>query len=593
MKLVPEINTSSDNSALIQKIVKNGLIALAVAIILLSAVALWMVLQLTQFYKNKVDVIDKQAHQIHTMRISGRERTLLMYMMVTEDDPFQIDDHRMAFYSVGAKFATARIEFINSDIADNERILAENQGVLTKANRPRQDEVVDLVIKGENELALKSLREQAIPEQNKVMQRLDEIHASIEKRNNAIKLKAESIGNVSIIILISIIIIIILSVLYIIRQTTYRLNNIISELSETRLSLQNTNHELIQQKDTLDHHAIVSIADKFGSITYVNDKFCEISGYSRDELIGNNHRMLKSDIHAKEFYEELWATIAAGNVWHGKVCNHRKDGSNYWVESTISPFLDTSGKPYQYVSIRTDITQLLEAKIEAEKANRAKSIFISSMSHELRTPMNAIIGFAQLLEMKLEGSDLESIHEIKKSGDSLLVLLNEILDLSNIEIGASQPLLEKIDVNTFVNESLLGVQDMAENKNIKIHQQIEVNSMIYIIADRLRLKQVLFNYLTNAIKFNYDDGDVFVSVKRIDSTKCRILVKDSGPGLSEAQISKIFNPFIKLDEHIGITQGSGIGLTVAKRLAEIMNGKVGVESEEGIGSTFWIELPTE
>lgn len=593
MKLLPEKKVLSDDGTLIQKTVKNSLIAMAVAIIFLSVAALWTVIQLTQFYKNKVDVIAEQLQHIHTMRISAHERSLLMYTMVTGDDPFQVDNQRMAFYSSGAKFATARIELIKSDLADNERKLAEKQETASKVISPIQDEVVDLAINGEYELALKLLREQTILVQKRVLQSLDKLHGIINKRNNAIKLKAESIGNASVIILLSIVMIIIFSVLYVIRQTTSRLNNIVSELSETRLALQKTIYELIQQKDTLDHHAIVSIADEYGTMVYVNDKFCEISGYSRDQLIGHNHRILKSDMHPKEFYQELWSTITEGNVWHGKVCNQRKDGSHYWVESTISPFLDTSGKPYQYVSIRTEITQLLEAKIESEKASRAKSVFMSSMSHELRTPMNAIIGFAQLLEMKLEGNELEYIKEVKKSGNHLLALINGILDLSNIEAGTFQPSLEKIDIETFLSESLLGVQDIAKNKNIKIHQETEGDSTVYVIADRLRLKQALLNYLTNAIKFNYDNGDVLVSIKWIDSSKCRILVKDSGPGLSKEQLSTIFNAFTKLDEHVGLTEGSGIGLTITKRIIEIMNGKVGVESEEGFGSTFWIELPTE
>ena len=592
MKLIPETNASSDNSVLIQKTVKNSLIAMAVAIIFMSSAVLLTAIQLTEFY-NKVDVIDEQLHDIHAMQASVNERTLLMYAMVTGDEPFQIDEQRMAFYSAGAKFAIARTKLYKSNLADNERRLVDILEAIPKVNGQRQDDIIDLVINDKNELALKLLREKTIPDKKTVLQSLDKISASIEKRNNAIKLKANSIENTSVIILVSIVVIIIISVLYIIRQTTYRLNNIISDLSETRLSLQNTILELIQQKDALDQHAIVSIADEFGSIINVNDKFCEISGYSREELIGNNHRMLKSDMHPKEFYQELWSTISQGDIWHGKICNQGKDGSHYWVQSTISPFFDTNGKPYQYVSIRTDITELLESKIEAEKANRAKNIFIASMSHELRTPMNAIIGFAQLLEMKLKGSELESINEIKKSGDYLLVLLNEILDLSNLEIGTVQPSLEKIDINTFVSESLLSVQDMAKNKNIKIHLKTEEDSSIYIIADRLRLKQALLNYLTNAIKFNKDNGNVLVSIKLIDSSKCRILVKDSGQGISKDKSSTIFNPFTKLDQHIGLTEGSGIGLAITKRIVEMMNGKVGVESEEGIGSTFWIELPTE
>ena len=593
MRLIPGRKVVSDDGTLIQNTVNDSLIAMAVAIIFLSCVALWSVIQLTQFYSNKVDATDDQIHQIHIMRVSARERTLLMYAMAAEDDPFQVDEKRMAFYREGAKFASARTEFIKSDLSDKERILVESQGTITRNNYPKQEKVVELVLNGENESALTLLREQAIPGQNKVLQVLDKIHMSIDKKNNLIKLKAESIGNASFVILLSIIVIIVFSVFYVIKKTTFRLNNIVSELSETRIALQNTIHELIQQKDTLDNHAIVSITDEFGSISYVNEKFCEISGYSREELIGNNHRMLKSGMHTKEFYQELWDTITQGKVWHGEVCNQRKDGSHYWVKSTISPFLDTTGKPYQYVSIRTNISDLLEAKIEAEKANRAKSIFMSSMSHELRTPMNAILGFAQLLEMKLEGKELDFIKEIKGSGDHLLALINEILDLSNIETGSFQPLFEKIDINTFVSECILGVQDIANNKNIKINQIIEDDSVVYVIADRRRLKQALLNYLTNAVKFNYDNGDVLVSIKLIDSSKCRILVKDSGPGLGKDQLSTIFNPFTKQDEHIGLTEGSGIGLTITKRIVDIMNGKVGVESEKGLGCTFWVELPIE
>ena len=593
MKFISEKKVLSNDGTHIQQTVNDSLIAMAVAIIFLSCVALWAVIQLTQFYSNKVDGIDEQIHKIHIMRVAALERTLLMYAMVAEDDPFRRDEQQMEFYREAVKFASARTEFIKSDLSDNEKILLKNQGAITRNNYPIQEKIVDLVMSGKNALALTLLREQAIPEQNKVLKELDKIHMSIDKKNHLIKLKAESIGNASFVILLSIVVIIVFSVFYIIKKTTFRLNNIVSELSETRIAYQNTIHELIQQKDTLDNHAIVSITDEFGSISYVNEKFCEISGFSRQELIGSNHRMLKSNVHPDGFYEELWSTITQGKVWHGEVCNQRKDGSHYWVKSTISPFLDTTGKPYQYVSIRTNITELLEAKLEAEKANRAKSIFMSSMSHELRTPMNAILGFAQLLEMKMEGQELDFIKEIKGAGNHLLALINEILDLSNIETGEFQPMFEKIDINTFVNESILAVQDIANNKNIKINQIIEEGSVIYVIADRRRLKQALLNYLTNAVKFNHDNGDVLISIKLIDSSKCRILVKDSGPGLSKEQLSKIFNPFTKKDEHVGLTEGSGIGLTITKRIVEIMKGRVGVESEEGFGCTFWIELPIE
>jgi len=194
---------------------------------------------------------------------------------------------------------------------------------------------------------------------------------------------------------------------------------------------------------TLDQHAIVSITDVTGIVTFVNDKFCSISGYSQQELLGKNHRILKSGHHPDSFFEEMWDTISQGKVWHGAICNRCKNGSEYWVDSTIVPFLDESGLPYQYVSARTNITKLkqieadlLSAKEVAETANTAKSQFLSSMSHELRTPLNAIIGFSQLLEFsELDSEQSGNVKEILRAGDHLLTLINEVLDLSSVESG--------------------------------------------------------------------------------------------------------------------------------------------------------------
>ena len=593
MKSLPssQINLTDDDN-LVQQVVKHGLIALLVVIISLSCGAIWSVSLLTEFYQNEVRLIAEQDKLLHIMRVSGRERILLIYSMASEKDRFKIDNQRMAFYSEGSKFALARIKFVGSALSKNERDLVENESILTKPTRPIQEQIIDLITNGDKKLALKLMQEQVVPNQKNVMNALDKLHSSVKQRSEKINQKAVLMGNASIIMLISIVIVLILGAFIIIRKTTHRAFNLISELAEARKTLQTTNNELIQQKDTLDHHAIVSIADKKGNITYVNDKFCEVSGYSREELLGKNHRLLKSDIHPVEFYQDLWETIRQGNVWQGEICNQRKDGNYYWVESTISPFLNSKGKPYQYVSIRTDITHLLEAKIEAEKANQAKSTFLSSMSHELRTPMNAIIGFAQILESELEGDQLDSANEITKAGNHLMKLISEILELSRIEIGHFEVSLEEVDIESLINECLKMVVNMAQSKNIKLQQHVKISSDIRLIADRMRLKQSLINYLSNAIKFNRMDGDVIVSVISVGTNKCRILVEDTGPGLNEEQCTKVFNSFTKSDDSTNLVAGSGIGLTITKRLVEMMNGKVGVESEVGKGSTFWVELPT-
>ena len=590
MNAATTINSPLDDGAQIQQAIKHGLIALSVAIILLSGSALWTIIQLTDFYNSKVNIIAKQDQLVHDMRVAAHERRLLMYAMVTEQDPFKNDDNRMAFYAAGAKFAQARIEFTQTPITDTEQSILKAQGRLTGINQITQDKVVDLATDAEFTSALNLLRE-SLSVQNKVIQSLDRLVMSIETRKNDINAKASRIENVSIIILVAIVIIIILGTIHIIRQTTSQTSNFIAQLTNTRNALESTNNELIQKKEAVDQHAIVSIADRQGNITYVNDKFCKISGYSRDELLGFNHRILKSDVHSDEFYKDIWSTISSGEIWHGKICNKQKNGEHYWVESTISPFLDANGIPYQYVSIRTDITDLLDAKVEAEIANKAKSTFLMSMSHELRTPMNSVIGYADLLTMDLKGEELKSAQEIIKAGKYLMGLLNEILDLSKIETGKIDFLIEEVNLEDLIDECIVMVECMTFSKNIKLHKQIHTSVGFCVTADRIRLKQSLLNYLTNAMKYNNQDGTVIVTAKIVDSGKCRILVEDSGSGLSKEQCAVVFNPFTRLDKHINLVEGSGIGLTITKRIIEKMNGMVGVDSKENVGSVFWIEIP--
>lgn len=592
MTLIQAKNMSSDDGDLIQKVVRRGLSLLSLAIIFLSSAALWAVIQLTDFYQNKVQVLAEQEYLLNVMRVAAHKRTLLMYTMVVEEDAFRNDDNRMAFYSAGAKFAQARIAFIKSPLADTELDLAENRGTLTSANRPLQEKVVDLVIRGQSKLALELLREQAIPEQNKVMQVLDQLNVSIDRRNNEVKKKANSISRASIIILVSIVIVIILGVIVIIRQTTFRSFNLISQLNETRKMLQNTIHELIQQKDTLDHHAIVSIADRQGKISYVNDKFCEISGYTREELIGKNHRILKSNMHSSEFYQNLWDTILQGNVWQGEICNKRKDGSHYWVESTISPFLDSKGIPYQYVSIRTDITHLLEAKLAAEEASRSKSLFLSSMSHELRTPMNAILGFSQIIDMTTkDGATKENIKEIISAANHLLELINEILGFSKIESGEIDLKYDSYSIKHIIEFCISMIKPSADKMSIRINNKLDSLPDIKINIDEKWFKQVVLNILSNAVKYNKESGSVTIEYSVCDNKMLYLSITDTGKGIPLNQQNNIFYPFNRAGEEGSSIAGSGLGLVISKNLIEKMNGAIGLESSDEEGSCFWIKVP--
>ena len=685
--------------------------------------------------------------------------------------------------------------------------------------------------------------------------------------------------------------------------------------------LNNALRENQYQLRTMDEHDIVSMTDTNGLITNVNDRFCEISGYSRHELIGQSHNILKSGYHSESFYQELWQTISKGKIWRGKFCNRNKQGKEYWVESTIVPFLDEDGVPYKYVSARTDITELrrneerlhrsqvfanigtwdwnittgelywsdrigplfgyqqdvpettyenflaavhpddrqnvidavdncvqhgheynikhrvvwpdgsihwvqesgnvtrsakgdalnmlgvvqdidervemevqlrqqrklldmlhnsttdfvvkgdfreamnamldtlleltdseygftaellfsedekpylkthsmtniawndetrslyekfsedgfefhdldnlfgyvittgelvisndaasdprakglpeghpdlgsflgvpifygtelvgmygianrengydeklveflrplnttysvmihskrmmdresiirdelLEAKIDAENANRAKSQFLSSMSHELRTPMNAIMGFSQLLQMDnseraLTKSQKENVDEIYKAGQHLLTLINEVLDLTRIEEGRLELSIDTVVLGEVVFDSLQLINPLAQKRNISIklmqeenevqqQQLLEIHNLVR--TDRTRLRQILLNLLSNAVKYNCDNGEIILACEFSDEAMMRISITDTGVGLTEEQQGQLFTAFNRLGAEQSDIEGTGIGLVITKKIVEFMGGTIGVISQPGKGSTFWIELPRD
>jgi PAS domain S-box-containing protein len=365
--------------------------------------------------------------------------------------------------------------------------------------------------------------------------------------------------------------------------------------SELEKKVDERTRELNFQKLALDEHAIVSITDAKGNITYANDAFCKISGYSHDELINQNHRILKSDEHSPEFFADLWKMIANGKVWNDNIKNQNKNGSFYWVNATIVPFLNDQGKPFQYIAIRTDITERIEAERRAKEANNAKSEFLSSMSHELRTPMNAILGFAQMLEFNpkepLTETQKESVNHIMKGGQHLLELINEVLDLAKIEAGKMEMSIEDISVKSVLDECLSLIHSMAEDRGIEITVGNSFDETIEIRTDHTRFRQSLLNLITNAIKYNRPNGTVTLDCHETPGAMLHINVADTGNGISENMLDDLFQPFNRLGAENTEIEGTGIGLTITKQIIEAMDGHIGVDTKIGEGSTFWIELP--
>ncbi len=355
---------------------------------------------------------------------------------------------------------------------------------------------------------------------------------------------------------------------------------------------------LDNQKFALDQHAIVSITDTAGTILYANDRFCLISGYSQDELLGRNHRIVKSDVHPAEVFSDLWGTITLGQVWHGELCNRAKAGHHYWVNATIVPLLDASGKPEQYVAIRTDITdrkaaevELLRAKEAAERASRAKSEFLANMSHEIRTPMNGIIGMTDLtLDTALTDEQREYLGIAKSSAESLLTIINDILDFSKIEAGKLSFEHIPFNLHRVIAETLKTISLRAHEKNLELVSDVAAEVPVHTIGDPGRLRQVLVNLIGNAIKFT-EQGEVTLSVavrKMEDGlASLHFAVRDTGIGIAPEKQRLIFESFSQEDSSTTRKYGgTGLGLSISSRLVELMGGQIEVESKLGWGSTF-------
>ncbi|MES0490594.1 MAG: PAS domain S-box protein [Leptospirales bacterium] len=380
--------------------------------------------------------------------------------------------------------------------------------------------------------------------------------------------------------------------------------------AEQKLRKAIKNLEVMQ--DAVDEHAIVAVTDLEGHITYVNDKFLEVSGYERKDLLGKNHKVIRSGFHSREFFKHLWSTISSGQIWQGEIKNRTKNGEAYWVFSTIVPFIDETGKPYEYISIRTDITEqkktveeLKNAKEEAEKANKAKSTFLANMSHEIRTPLNAVLGLADLtLDTELNLKQREYLNIIKSSGESLLSLINEVLDFSKIEAGKLQLNPYNFQLRRIIRSTLHLFFYEAKENDLKMGLDIDSNVPDNITCDAQRIKQILVNLLGNAMKFT-ESGHIVLRIcatnrySHANEIELKFSVIDTGIGISDDKKDLIFESFTQEDS--STTRkfgGTGLGTTISKQLSRQMGGDIGVECPPteylgktgGKGSLFWFTV---
>ena len=367
-----------------------------------------------------------------------------------------------------------------------------------------------------------------------------------------------------------------------------------------------TKIKLSEEKFSTAFHsnsALMAISDfKGGAYVDVNETFLKTLGYLRDEVVGKTAGELGlfTDARIRSMLMERLQLHQPVRDVETQV--RTKTGQLH--TGLFSAELIFVGNDQCLLTVMVDITgrkqaeaEMIKARNEADKANRAKSEFISRMSHELRTPMNSILGFAQLMEMgELNPAHRKGVNHILTSGKHLLSLINEVLDISRIEAGRLTLSLEPVQVTGMMMEII----DVVSTESMKMHQTMEIvhsqAGLLFVKADRQRLRQVLLNLVTNAIKYNNEGGSVMLKTEATHNgpagtSKIRISVIDSGPGINPDDIGKLFLPFERIGaEKTGI-EGTGLGLALAKELTEAMGGKLGVESIQGTGSTFWIELP--
>jgi PAS domain S-box-containing protein len=385
--------------------------------------------------------------------------------------------------------------------------------------------------------------------------------------------------------------------------------------------------ELTDMTNALDATAIVAVTDRDGTITKVNSRFAEISKYSEQELIGQNHRLLKSGYHPSAFFDDMWKTITSGQIWQGEIKNKAKDGSFYWVKTTIVPFLGDDGQPKQYIAIHSDITNLKNTeerlnealardranaeiiKMQVEELNvtneelrrkdKLKDEFLSMASHELKTPLTPIIGWCGALKSntilgRLSDEQRAAVDTIEKSAIKLEKMVSDMLDAQKLELNELKFNIGEVDVDRVIKNVERDLEFVMKENNIEF--VVSAQPGLKLRSDEARIMQVLNALLYNSVDFvPKAGGRIELTAEAGDGDRSIVFgVRDNGPGIPKDKQQFLFKKFYQVDTSLKRKHGgTGLGLAISKGIVTGLGGQIWVDTEEGKGSSFYFSLPRE
>lgn len=369
------------------------------------------------------------------------------------------------------------------------------------------------------------------------------------------------------------------------------------ELTATLQMVEHLNAQLQAQNNTLNKAAIVSITDLGGNIISVNENYCQVTGYSRDELLGINPRILKSDEHTDELYSTLWKTITSGKTWRGELKNKKKNGGYFWADTAIAPVFNDNGKPKQFFCLQFDVTrkinyldQLTSKSQELEDLNELKDKLLSIVSHDFRSPLNSLRGTLSLfLKGVISNEELNMLTEdLVEKLDNTYNLLENLLNWAKSQMQGMKVYAKNVDLKTISEDCVGLLSPIAEKKLVKITNGIKIPTTAF--ADNEMVKLITRNLIYNAIKFTTAGNEIILDTK-LDTNFVTISVKDNGAGISNENQEKLFKNATFTTRGTSNESGMGLGLLLCKDFVDKNGGKIWFESELEKGTTFFFTLP--